>query len=177
MRYVALIRGVGPGNPNQSNRNLKRVCEGLGYGEVEPVISSGNVIFETDSTDVEALENELEKAWKRELGFERATMVRSQNDLERLVAMEPFGDRKHGSETYLLTTFARSPLEHDFEFPYRPDGKDYVLVGSTRREVFSVLDNTGPTTSDLMGWLDRQFGENITSRTWLTVSRILNRMS
>lgn len=176
MKYVALVRGVGPSNPNQSNANLKRVCEDLGYASVEPVISSGNVIFETDSADADALEKELEEAWRVELGFDRVTIVRSQTDLERMAGMRPFGDREHGPTTYLLTTFARSPLDLEFDFPYRPQGREYLLVGATQREVFSVIDNTNPATTSLMSWLEKQFGNEITSRTWPTVTRILKRM-
>ena len=91
-KYVALIRGVGPANPSQSNKNLKNVCEELGYRDVETVISSGNVIFETDSNDKDALGRELENAWREELGFESTTIVRSQQDLKRLVELKPFGN-------------------------------------------------------------------------------------
>jgi hypothetical protein len=28
----------------------------------------------------------------------------------------------------------------------------------------------------VMGWLEREFGKEITSRTWLSVTRILNKM-
>lgn len=175
-QYVALLRGIGPGNPNMRNENLRNVCEGLGLRNVSTVISSGNVVFETDSGDPAELEDILERAWPDQLGFNSTTILRSRHQLEALVDSDPFQGREHTKETYLLTTFAKSPLDHGFEFPHQPDGKDYWLVGGTDRELFSVTDTVHGTSLDIMTWLESRFGKEISSRTWLTVFRILKRM-
>jgi hypothetical protein len=41
--------------------------------------------------------------------------------------------------------------------------------------LFSVIDTTGKTP-DLMSWLEKQYGKEISSRTWKTVNRLLARM-
>ena len=46
-RCVALMRGIGPGNPNMKNENYRRIAEGLGLQNVSTFISTGNVIFDT----------------------------------------------------------------------------------------------------------------------------------
>lgn len=175
-QYVALLRGIGPGNPNMRNERLRKVCEEMGLRNVSTVISSGNVVFESDLTDVEDLEGTLEQAWADQLGFESTTILRSRADLEALVASDPFQGRDHTKETYLLTTFTKSPVDYRFEFPYQPEGKDYWLVAGTEREVFSVTDTAHGTSIDVMAWLEGEFGKVISSRTWLTVHRILKRM-
>jgi hypothetical protein len=43
MRYVALLRGIMPTNPNMKGEKLKAVFEGLGFSNVHTVIASGNV--------------------------------------------------------------------------------------------------------------------------------------
>lgn len=48
--YVALLRGIGPANPNQRNDKLRGVFEEFGFEDVRTV-SSGNVLFRSDSTD------------------------------------------------------------------------------------------------------------------------------
>jgi len=50
------------------------------------------------------------------------------------------------------------------------------LISKADRTLFSVIDTTGGQTPDLMTWLDRTFGREISSRTWKTVHRILARM-
>jgi hypothetical protein len=42
--------------------------------------------------------------------------------------------------------------------------------------ICSVIDLTGSKTPDLMVWLEKQFGKQITTRTWKTVGRILRKL-
>ena len=175
-QFVALLRGIGPGNPNMRNEKLRGVCESLGFESVSTVISSGNVVFDSDSSDVAGLERILEHAWRDKLGFESTTILRSRGELEALVESNPFEGREHTKETYLLSTFAKTRLDYTFDFPHQPGGKDYTLVGGTERELFSVTDTVHGTRLDIMAWLEGEFGKEISSRTWLTVQRILKRM-
>lgn len=174
-QYVALLRGVTPTNPRMRNENLRHVCEGLGLDGVSTVISSGNIVFRNTGDALE-LENSLEAAWPEHLGFEATTIVRSRDDLEALVEERPFGEREHSRETYLLTTFSKHPLTLSFDLPYRPADRDYDVIAATRRELFTVTDTTTEGTPDVMAWMEKELGKEITSRTWLTVSRILKRM-
>lgn len=176
-KYVALLRGIGPSNPNMRNDKLRGVCESLGLGGVQTLLSSGNVLFEADTVDVAALEATLEAAWSEALGFESKTILRSRQELQELAGLKPFGDLEHGAGSYLLVTFSRTALTVDFELPHQPVDRDYRIVGRSTREVFSVTDMTSAGTPDVMTWLERTFGREITSRTWLTVSRILARLS
>jgi hypothetical protein len=59
--YVALLRGIAPTNPNMRNDRLRGVFAELGFSNVRTVISSGNVLFETDSSAVRALETKVER--------------------------------------------------------------------------------------------------------------------
>jgi hypothetical protein len=61
-------------------------------------------------------------------------------------------------------------------FPYQVEEKGYTVLGMRGREVCSVVDLSGATTPDLMVWLEKEFGKAITTRTWKTVGRILNRL-
>ena len=88
--YVALLRGIAPSNPNQRNEKLRSVFEELGFDEVRTVISSGNVLFRSDSTDPAELEATLEEAWPAKLGFNSTTIIRSIPDLQQLVELDPF---------------------------------------------------------------------------------------
>ena len=63
VRYVALLRGIGPTNRNMRNERLRGVAEGLGLRDVGTVISSGNLVFDADPADVSELEARFEEAW------------------------------------------------------------------------------------------------------------------
>jgi hypothetical protein len=55
--------------------------------------------------------------------------------------------------------------------PHVVENKGYTVLGTHGREVLSVVDLTSATTPDLMAWLERQFGKEITTRIWKTVGR------
>ena len=65
-KYVALLRGIGPGNPNMRNDKLRGVFEKLGFANVQTVISSGNVLFDPPAggpfKNAKKLEATIEKA-------------------------------------------------------------------------------------------------------------------
>ena len=68
-KYVALLRGIAPTNPNMRNDKLRSVFEKLGFENVKTVISSGNVVFESPSRSIRKLEERIAKAFPEELGF------------------------------------------------------------------------------------------------------------
>lgn len=174
--YVALIRGIGPGDPNKTNEKLRGVLESLGFSRVESVISSGNIIFQTDIIETATLESMIEAAWPKLLGFEATTIVRSERQLEDLLNVDYFKDLTHSERSYLLVTVLKHPQKPDFAMPYQPPGKTYIIAGYENGAVFSITDNTQVKTTDLMVWLERRFSKHITSRTPLTIRRILKRM-
>lgn len=158
------------------NDKLREVFENLGFSHVTAIISSGNVIFESDETDTKALEAMIENAWPEQLGFTSTTIVRSQKDLEALIAAKPFEGLIHGPSSYLLVTFFKKPTKIGFQLPYSPPNKTYKLIGEVNNTLFTVTDNTVVKTIDLMTWLEKQYGKEITSRTWKTVERIHKKM-
>lgn len=175
-KYVALIRGIGPGDPQKTNEKLRGVLESLGFTNVRSVISSGNIIFQSDNPSVDDLEHQIEAAWPRLLGFEAMTIVRSQKQLQTIVDADYFMGLTHSSETYLLVTLLKHPEKPKFDLPFQPPGKTYTVVGYAHGALFTITNNTFVKTTDLMAWLEKQFGKDITSRTPLTIGRILKKM-
>lgn len=159
------------------NENLRGVCADLGFRNVATVISSGNIVFEAGATDTAELESTLETAWEEQLGFASTTIIRARAELESLIELAPFGELEHGPASYLLVTFCKNPVQVDLEMPHRVDRGAFRLVGTTERELFTVTDTTSRSALDVMSWVEREFGKEVTSRTWKTVERILARMS
>lgn len=175
-RYVALLRGIGPGNPQMRNENLRAVCAELGFTNVATVISSGNIVFDADTADAADVEAQLESAWPDRLGFESTTILRSRAEVASLVERRPFGDLEHGKGTYLLTTFAKRPGVIGFDASKQPSDLGFRVVGATDGELFTSADTSAGTTPDVMSWLEKLYGKELTSRTWLTVQRISKKM-
>ena len=172
-QYVALLRGIMPSNPNMRQAKLKGVLEGLGFARVRPVLASGNVVFDSPERSAAALEARMEAAWPARLGFISTTIVRSRAELERIVALDPYAGLEHRKDTYLLVTFFKRRTKLPFSPPFELEGRPWRVVAAADRVIFSVVDTTTGQTPDLMAWLDRTLGREISSRTWKTVHRIL----
>ncbi len=155
MHYVALIRGIGPGNPNMKGEKLKEAFEALGLKNVIPVIASGNVVFDSKSKDHAALEKSIEEGLEKRLHFSRAVIVRSEDELRKLVKKNPFKGVTDERPNYLVVTFLKHP----------------------RKELCTVIDMSATTGPAMMQSLEKSHGKAITTRTWKTVHRILNKMS
>lgn len=175
-KYAALLRGIGPTNPNMKGEKLRWFFEELGFKNVQTVITSGNVIFESDVKDATALEAKIEDALPKKLGFSSTTIIRSQAELQKLVDKDPYKGTSHSQQTYTLVTFFKTKPKDMPKLPLQPPGKPYTLLGQVDNAIYSVVDLTTGKTPDFMTWLERQFGKQITSRTYNTITRILNKM-
>ena len=152
--YVALLRGIGPGNPNMTSAKFKAFFESLGFKNVSTVIASGNIVFDSPSTDGAKIEAKIEKPLPLQLGFNRAAIVRSKEELQRLAKKDPFKGIKDEKPNYLVVTFFKD----------------------RKKELCTVLDLTDSDTPTFMTDIDRKHGKAVTTRTWKTVGRILKKM-
>ena len=153
------------------NAKLRGVFEDLGFANVMSVISSGNVLFESERTDIAGLEADIEARLLTQLGFHSTTIIRSRAQLEALVRKQPFGDAVHSPKQYLTVTFLKTPQTVQDLAPKLADR----MVATYPDTVCCVVDTTTSRTPDLMAWLEKAYSKQITTRTWLTVQRILKR--
>jgi uncharacterized protein (DUF1697 family) len=170
MRHVALLRGIGPGNPKMRNGELVRVLEGVGLRDVEAVISSGNYVFSTDEGDRSTLEDLIEAGLEVHLGAPCSTIVRSRNQIEGLCRLDVFAGRGDGPDARCHVTFLKRRPPAGHALPSGGDG--YEVLSLQRQAVFLVVDGTRSKTPDVMAQMERAFGKEITTRTWRTVQRI-----
>ena len=166
--YVALLRGIAPSNPKMRNAELAGVFEGLGLDDVATVISSGNVLFSTDSRSPRQLETRIEAALLDHLGAPCTTILRSRRQIEELAGLDVFdayddGPTERGNVTFLKRAPTADPPEV---------GPGASILAVRDRAVFSIVDTTASKTPDLMAKLERAYGKEISTRTWKTVHRI-----
>ncbi len=153
MQYVALIRGIGPENPNMHGDKLQEFFEKLGFTKVKTLLSSGNIIFESDLKDKKSIETHIEENLPKMLGFRRITIVRNYHDLTKIIASDPFKGVEDTPNSRLNVTFLK-----------------------TGKEVFSVIDTIHTGTTKIMSGLEKKYGKDITTRTWKTIGRIIKKM-
>lgn len=175
MKYVAFLRGIGPGNPNMTNDKLRSVFESLGFDTVKSVISSGNIIFTTEEQNEHELEKMIQQALVSQLGIAGGTIVRSESELRTFLALDPFRGYVHSRTSYLTVTFLKDRSQKPtMEFPVdRGDGSQLLLYNELLGAICAVTDTTNAKAPSLMVWIEKQFSKDITTRTWKTLERIV----
>lgn len=154
MRYVALLRGIMPQNPNMHGEKLRLVFQELGFQNVQTVIGSGNVVFDSPSKSASSLEKKIEKAFPMKLGFTSTTIIRSHDELRALAKKDPFKGIADEKPNYLVVTFFKDRA----------------------KELCSVIDLGKGNGSGFMADIEKKHGKLVTTRTWKTVHRILKKM-
>jgi uncharacterized protein (DUF1697 family) len=176
--HVALLRGIGPADPATRNDRLREIFGRLGFDGVRTVISSGNVVFRSEGDpDVAELEARIEQGLADHVGRRIGTIVRSQQRLQALVDLDPFAGVAEEPGTVLNVTFLKRAPAVDLDYPHTPEGKTYTLLALHDLAICTVVPSAGPGTSDVMTWMERRLGKQITTRTYRTVGRILAAMA
>ncbi len=152
--YVALIRGIMPANPNTRNEKLRATFEKLGFSNVQTIISSGNVVFESSLKSSLKIEKTIEEGLLQNLNFKNSVIVRSKKELESIQKNDPFKKKMHSKESYLIVTFLKKK-------PF---------------EIFASLDLSKNKTPDFMSRAEKEYGKEITTRTWKTIEKIITKM-
>lgn len=89
-RHVAFLRGMNLGGRRIKNEELRREFEALGFAEVSCFRASGNVIFESEEGDEDALTRRIEAGLGEALGYEVPVFLRSAAELGKIAARELF---------------------------------------------------------------------------------------
>lgn len=90
MVYIALLRGINVGGKNKINMKiLKQTFEQAGMENVVTYINTGNIIFTSQSKSKNELSDILEEAIHKAFGFDIRVVVRSFEDIKRIISAIP----------------------------------------------------------------------------------------
>lgn len=165
-RYVAFLRGVSPMNANMAE--LKKCLESAGFTDVRTVLASGNVVFNSRSTPIEKLQKKIEDAMAAEFDRSFSTIVRSVDDLTKLLESDPYAGFRLPKQAKKVISFLRDSKIEAPKLPIKRD--DVVILSMSKTEVFSAYV-PGPKGPVFMQILEKTFGKNITTRTADTVKK------
>lgn len=168
-RYVAFLRGVSPQYAKMAD--LKQAFEDAGFRDVKTLLSSGNVVFDAPPGSIPTIERKAEAAVTKRLGRTFPTIVRSVDELKRLIEADPFEAFGPPGEAKRVVSFLREARKPAQALPVEADGaRLHALLG---RELFTsyVPSPRGPV---FMTLIEKTFGSDVTTRTWETVKKCAN---
>jgi uncharacterized protein (DUF1697 family) len=96
-----LLRGINVGGRGKvAMADLRELVASMGYEDVATYVQSGNVVFSAESPDAAA----LEAAIADQLGVSPAVVLLSRDELERVVARNPWPEEKDGKHVHVIFT-------------------------------------------------------------------------
>ncbi len=108
-RQIALLRGINLGsNRRLSMADLRDVMHGLGYEDAKTLLQSGNVVFSTPQAP-RTVAGRIENRLARETGLEVDVLVRTRNELAKIVARNPLAEHVTDPKRYLVVFLSAKP--------------------------------------------------------------------
>ena len=108
MLQAALLRGVNLGKRQVIMSELREVCECAGFTEVRTLLASGNLILNSKLTGAK-LEAKLESVILDGLGLKADVFVRDADQLDAIMAGNPFKAFTKTNATFMVVNFMRGP--------------------------------------------------------------------
>jgi uncharacterized protein (DUF1697 family) len=177
-RYIAFLRAINVGGRRLKMDQLRTLFKALGFSNVETLIASGNVIFDSEAEDARTLEKRIEDHLRQSLGYEVVTFVRSASELADISRHQPFGSSDFDAEsTSLYIAFLSDPPSAEANeklMTYQNEVDDFRVHG---REVYWMCRKKMSESSFSGALLERAIGVPATLRNATTVKRLAAKYS
>jgi uncharacterized protein (DUF1697 family) len=108
MLQAAMLRGVNLGKRKVIMSELRALIEGAGFTDVRTLVASGNLVFNTKLTGAK-LEAKLEKVILEGLELKTDVFVRDADQLDAVIAANPFKPFAKTNPNFLVVNFMRGP--------------------------------------------------------------------
>jgi uncharacterized protein (DUF1697 family) len=174
--YAAFLRGINVGGKKQIKmEELRNAFQSWSFENVATILASGNIIFDAQLTDPDKVREIITKGIKNKFGFEAGAYIRSIADLKDLASKDPFAGISESEKTIRYITFLDQKQPPKLTIPYHSPGNELRILQMAGREIFSVVTLTPKYGStDMMTFLEKTFGSDLTTRNWNTVIKILD---
>ena len=177
-KYVAFLRAINVGGHTVKMDQLRTLFEAVGFAGVETFIASGNVIFQSKSTNTASLEKKIEQHLLKVLGYEVRTFVRAIAELAAVANHQPFSEveLKATGNTLLVGFLAGQPSNEAKEKVLRLSGAtDAFAING--REVYWLCRTRFGDSAVSGALLEKTLAQRATLRNMNTVVRIAAKYS
>ncbi|MDR3681976.1 MAG: DUF1697 domain-containing protein [Flavipsychrobacter sp.] len=173
-RYATFLRGINVSGHNIVKMDvLKELFAMPGIKNIVTYIQSGNVIFDTKATDNAALERKIEKQLHKELGLPIRALVRSLEEIEQVIAANPFTDIPEDDNRKLYVTFLET-------IPAADKATALLALCSNGDELMQISGSSLYFLSPSYGktkfsnnFVEKKLGVAATTRNWATLNKVI----
>jgi uncharacterized protein (DUF1697 family) len=170
-KYVAFLRAINVGGHVVKMDHLRTLFEGIGFSNVETFIASGNVIFDSKSKEVKALEKKIENQLEKALGYKVATFLRTPDELLEIIGIKPFKGAEKNAHALYIGFVPDFPTDESKKklMSFRSDTDDFHV---NSRQVYWLCREKMSRSNFSYSKLERMFGMPATFRNVTTVQKL-----
>lgn len=173
--FISLLRGINVGGNKKINmKALKTLYEELGFTKVQTYMQSGNVLFETDLTDLREIASKIEDGIQKTFGFVSRIVLRTPDQLRDVVAQHVFSDEQLTQRNVAMVMFLLDRPTDEAVEAFKSEYKGPETYHVNGQEMYIHYGSDGSHASKLNNALiDKRFKTVSTARNWNTVAKLL----
>jgi len=172
--FVSMLRGVNLASHNRIKMDaLRDLYQFLKLEDPRTYLQSGNVIFRTKEKNAAKLAKEIQDAIARDLGFRPEVILRTPEELRKVIAANPFAMRQGLVPSKLLVTFLAdepSAAARGKLLELKPSPEELHLIG---RHLYIYFPNGAGRSKLQWASLAEKLGTSGTARNWNSVVSML----
>ncbi|MEJ2668260.1 MAG: DUF1697 domain-containing protein [Deinococcales bacterium] len=167
-RWAVFLRGVNLGGRRLSMRDLAAFVAELGARDVRTYLQSGNVAFRASAAEARVVAAELEARGEARFGFPLRAVLRGGDELQRVLAENPFLAAGADDGTLHVAFLADVPAAEALARldPQRSPPDAFAVRG---REIYLQLPGGVARSKLSNAYFDGVLGTVSTARNWRTV--------
>ena len=172
MIQIVLLRGINLGPRNRiPMAELRALLTDTGYEDVRTYVQSGNVVLDSP-VSTKQLAPDLEKLISEQFGFAVPVVVRTRDELAKVVATDPLKKYVTDPKRYLVSFLSDAPAR---------DAIEQLEIAATKgervelhgRELYAWLPEGAARSKLWSGLASDRLGVTATARNWNTVTTLL----
>ncbi|HXR84859.1 MAG TPA: DUF1697 domain-containing protein [Hanamia sp.] len=177
--FISILRGINvSGQKKILMADLKALYESLRFKDIATYIQSGNVVFKSNEkiTDLH-IAKKIEEAIFKNYNFQVPVIVRSSDEMKKIVSSNPFLKQKNIDVKKLHVTFlseipAKTAVETIENIDFSPD--QFVISG---KEIYLRIPESYGETKLSNQFFEKKLKVSATTRNWNTVMELMEMSS
>ncbi len=172
-KYIALLRGINVGVHHKVPMvELKAKMLEWGSKNVTTLLNSGNIVFESDDSELKKVESALQSQLENHFGFVIPVICVNADEISDLVSDNPFEGVEINENIRLYLTFLRENPKVVKSSSEKGSEDGFKILETRGRVIISVLDLSISKTVKGMEKLEKLYGKNITTRNYNTILKL-----
>lgn len=169
--HIALLRGINVGKAKRvAMADLRKLVEGLGYGNVATLLNSGNIVFTMPKPSTGNAGAKIAKAITDELGVDCRVTVISAVELAAIIESNPFLDRIDNPSRMMVGVLADAADGKKLgELHKQKWGPEALAI---RGRAIHYWCPKGILESPLADAVGRTLKDAVTTRNWSTMLKL-----